>query len=125
MKIPSYKCCNNLWNQYHVPLSVRRHCETVTKVGVVLAGALQRAGVEIDVTLVEIGCRLHDTFKAVSLNDDDLACAGLTQEEIAQWAKVRAKYPEGTHETIVAAYELEPEYPDFSIPSQLVSPRGQ
>ena len=118
MKIPSFEYCNHLWVNHNVPFSVRRHCETVTKVGVMLARHLQRAGVEIDVKLVEIGCRVHDAFKPISLSNEDLQTSGLTQEAIDFWNKMRTKYTsnEGRveHETIVAARELNFEFPEFS-----------
>jgi uncharacterized protein YnzC (UPF0291/DUF896 family) len=86
----------------------------VTKVGVTLATHLKSAGKDIDVGLVEIICRVHDAFKGVSLEDKHLKEAGLSQEEIMYWAKLRAKYPEGTHETLVAAAELKEDYPEFA-----------
>ena len=116
MKIPSNEYCNNLLSQYHVPQPICRHCEVVTKVGVTLANCLLKAGVDINIELVEAGCRVHDAFKAASLKElTPIPKLNYipTQEEITVWKEMRDRF-EGIHETLIAAQILQNEYPEFA-----------
>ena len=124
MKLPSNEYCNNLLNQYHVPSPIRKHCEVVTQVGVALANYLLQAGVNIDVAVVEAGCRVHDAFKAASLKEltpiPELNYIP-SQEEITIWKEMQERF-QGIHETLIAAEILKDEYPEFA--KEIVSQIG-
>lgn len=116
MRIPSNEYFENLLNEYHVPNPIRQHCEVVTKVGVILANQLLQAGVEIDVALVEAGCRVHDAFKAASLKElTPIPEVGYvpSQEEIKVQKELSQRF-QGIHETLIASQMLQSEYPEFA-----------
>lgn len=116
MRIPSNEYFANLLNEYCVPNPIRRHCEVVTKVGVILAKQLLQAGVHIDVLLVEAGCRVHDAFKAASLKElTPIPELGyVPAEEEIEIQKRLSKRFKGIHETLIAAQMLQSEYPEFA-----------
>ena len=117
MIIPSVEYCNNLLNEYHVPLPIRRHCEAVTKTGVTVATHLKKTGKKVNITLVEIGGRLHDAFKAAAVKElksvphFNYIPSNFEKE---YWAEIRKNYPKHTHETFIIADLLKNEYPEFS-----------
>lgn len=116
MKIPTELHCEQLFVRYAVPAPIRRHCAVVESVGRLLAEQLDEAQVEIDVELVAIGCRLHDAFKAASLEQlEPRPEWGYvpTERELVAWRELRARFA-GMHETLVAAEVLRPEFPEFA-----------
>lgn len=116
MRLPSNEYFEKLLSEYHVPKPIRRHCEVVTKVGVVLANHLLQAGVDIDIPLVEAGCRVHDVFKAASLKElTPIPELGYipAREEIKFQRELNERF-KGVHETIIAAQMLQSEYPEFA-----------
>jgi len=117
MKIPSDEFCRSLFEQYAVPAPIRRHLAKVEDVGTFLATQLVNAGVDIDVPLVAVGCRLHDAFKAASLEAlvprPEWGYVP-TARELEVWKELRSRFA-GLHETIVAATVLrEASYPEFA-----------
>ncbi|MDD5750973.1 MAG: hypothetical protein PHS73_00445 [Candidatus Peribacteraceae bacterium] len=116
MKIPSEDFCRDLFDRYAVPDTIRRHCDKVAEVGTFLAKKYRDTGVEIDVELVTIGCRLHDAFKAASLPKLEARPEwGYTpsEREIQVWRELRSRFT-GMHETLVAAEMLRDEFPEFA-----------
>jgi hypothetical protein len=103
-------------DRYAVPAPIRRHCSVVELVGERIARDLADAGVEIDVELVVVGCRLHDAFKAASLKElvprPEWGYEP-SERELEAWAALRRRFT-GVHETIVAARILAPEFPEFA-----------
>jgi hypothetical protein len=89
----------------------------VTKVGNVLAGHLSRAGVDVDLLLVEAGCRMHDIFKAAALKEDLKPEPQYkyvpTPIEVSFWREMRERFP-NTHETLIASKMLQDEFPEFA-----------
>lgn len=116
MNIPTERECEQMLEEYAVPPPIRRHCEVVESVGRFLAEELDAAGVGIDINLVATGCRLHDAFKAASLERlEPRAEWGYmpTQRERLKWRELRATFA-GVHETLVAAEMLRGEFPEFA-----------
>jgi len=116
MRIPSNEFCDSIMEEYCVPAPIRRHCEVVTEVGITLANHLKNAGVDVNISLVEAGCRVHDAFKGASLKElTPLPEMNYTpsQQEIKVWEKLRKRYQD-IHETLIAADILRNEYPDFA-----------
>ena len=116
MKIPSITQCYDIFDSYLVPAPIRNHCEQVTKVGMLLGNELKRAGVEINLPLLEAGCLLHDAFKAASLKSlDPKPEWGYypSEAETVLWADLRERY-QGIHETLIVADVFKETFPDFS-----------
>lgn len=116
MEIPTEERCEALFETYAVPAPIRRHCAVVESVGRFLADQIRDAGVAIDVELVVIGCKVHDAFKAASLEKLDARPEWgyvPSDREIAAWRTLRARFA-GRHETLVAAEVLRPDYPEFA-----------
>lgn len=61
---PSKKECERLWNKYHTPSEVRRHCEKVCEVSLKLANALKDKGIFLNMDLIQAGALLHDIARA-------------------------------------------------------------
>lgn len=116
MRIPTTDYCEALFDEYAVPAPIRRHCAVVERVGRMLAEDLRHAGVDIDVDLVVIGCKIHDAFKAASLPEliprPEWGYEP-SARELEVWAKLRERFT-GVHETIVAAEMFAPEFPEFA-----------
>lgn len=89
-----------LYEEFHTPLHVRRHCMQVGLVGELLAKALREAGKEVDVDLVRQGGLVHDFVRVVDFKELDEALG--TPEDRAVWAMLRARYM-GRHHADVGA----------------------
>jgi len=116
MKIPTYEYCKNLFVKHNVPLNIRKHCEAVTRTGIMLATHLIWSGVNVDLRLVLAGCALHDAFKAASFEVLKPQEDGFipTKEQINYWSNMYKKFG-GQHEIPIAATMLrEDGFDDFS-----------
>lgn len=126
MKLPSRIYCEELFEKYAVPAPIRRHCEAVARVGVFLGERLLQAKVCVDNDLIEIGCRLHDAFKAASLKEL-IPCPewgySPSRRELEIWSELRSRF-NNTHETMIAAQILNEEFPDFSKFVSLIGSTG-
>ena len=116
MQIPTQSQCEALFDEYAVPAPIRRHCAVVEAVGRFLSEQLYEAGITIDVELVVIGCKVHDAFKAASLEKlDPRPEWGYvpSERELAVWRDLRTEFA-GLHETLVAAEMFRAEFPEFA-----------
>jgi hypothetical protein len=116
MRIPSNEYCEELFDRYAVPAPIRRHSEVVESVGRFLAESLDAADVPIDVELVTVGCKVHDAFKAASLEQLEPRPEwnyAPSARELQVWRELRARYA-GMHETLVAAEMFRPDFPEFA-----------
>lgn len=117
MELPSPEYIRTeLYDRYAVPSTIRQHCEKVRDVGEVLATGLHRAGVQIDVPLVDSGCLVHDAMKAVTLPtliaNSDMGYVP-SAREIEVQTELKRRYP-GLHETLITADLLKAPFPEFS-----------
>lgn len=95
MKLPTRKESIQLFEQYHVPQNIKAHCMKVSELATVIAKKLKKAGMDINVPLVEVGGLLHDWMKAVTLNElgtDSYFYYKPTTEEIDAWKKLRRRF---------------------------------
>ena len=67
MDIPTREECLALIARYEMPSHIVRHSKLVTKVALLVASRLNRAGQHLDLALVEAGALLHDITKGASI----------------------------------------------------------
>jgi len=116
MQLPTQRYCETLFERHAVPSPIRRHCNAVEAVGRFLAEQLHESGIAIDVELVTVGCKVHDAFKAASLeqlNPRPEWGYVPSERELAVWRDLRSRYA-GLHETLVAAEIFRAEFPEFA-----------
>lgn len=114
--IPTQEECFNLMDKYRVPIGVRRHCQTVNKVAMLLAKKLRAAGVDIDVNLVDAASLLHDLFRMVNFYTFE----GVEKEDSDVWQALKDVFGHLGHEEI--AYEmLKDHYPKVA---EIISRHG-
>jgi hypothetical protein len=115
MKLPTIAECQELFQKYKVPGTVRIHCHTVHTVAVFLAEELTRKGYPLRLEIVKPFSLLHDFMKAVVL--ERLGSPPYdytpTKEELAMHQQLRKQYP-GKSETQVAYRILKEKYPEFA-----------
>ncbi len=115
MKTPTLPQCQDLFQQYKVPGTVRVHCETVHKVAVFLAEKLVEKDYPIRLEIVKPFSLLHDFMKAVVLErlDSPPYNYAPTAEELEMHAKLRQQFA-GKSETTVAYLILQKKWPEFA-----------
>jgi len=115
MKLPPLPYCQELFNQYQVPGTVREHCKTVHKVAVFLAEELVKQGYPLNINIVKPFSLLHDFTKAVVLErlTDPPYNYQPKKEEIEMHRQLREQY-KGMSETKVAHLLLQDEFPEFA-----------
>ncbi len=59
-----------LFNEYGTPERVRRHCNAVAEAAVKLGNALNAAGYNLDLELIESAARIHDVARATPHHAD-------------------------------------------------------
>ena len=122
MQLPTREQCLEYFNQYKVPQNIKEHCLKVEQVATFLAKKLKEAGEEINVELISCLALLHDLFKVVvleSLGTNKHHQFQPTEEEIAMWKKLRAKYP-GKYEGDVAYDIFKDDFPELALSIQKV-----
>ena len=67
MKLPTFPHCQELFDKYKAPGTVKEHCKTVHKVAVFLAEELVKQGYPLNIEIVKPFSLLHDFMKAVVL----------------------------------------------------------
>ena len=115
MKLPSLPHCQELFEQYKVPGTVKEHCHTVHKVAVFLAQELVKRGYLLQLEIVKPFSLLHDFMKAVVLErlTDPPYNYKPTTEELQMHRQLREQY-KGLSETKVAHLLLKEEFPEFA-----------
>ncbi|MBW2963342.1 HD domain-containing protein [Candidatus Woesearchaeota archaeon] len=98
--IPNRRDCLNLMDKYMVPIGIRRHCQIVNKIAVLLAKRLRAAGIDIDVDLVDAASMLHDLMRVINFDTFE----GAKREEQTVWEKMKERYGHMDHSE--AAYEV-------------------
>lgn len=89
-----------LYDEFHTPLHVRRHCLQVALVGELIATNLANKGIEVDPEIVWTAGMLHDLVRIVDFSSvpEDL---GSTEDQIV-WKQLRKQY-KGRHHAQVGA----------------------
>ena len=105
--LPTQEQCLNYFEQYVVPLNIKRHCLAVQEVALFLANELLKSGVDVDAQLVSKGALLHDLFKMVGIKDpteNKFHQVVFTKEQLAKREELCLRFP-GKYENEVA-YEI-------------------
>ena len=115
MNLPTLSHCHELFEQYHVPGTVREHCNTVHQVATFLAQELIKKKYPIRLEIVKPFSLLHDFMKAVVLErlTDPPYNYKPTPEELEMHQRLREQY-KGLSETKVAHLLLKEEFPEFA-----------
>ncbi len=115
MITPTIPECEQLFDQYKVPGTVRSHCRTVCKVASFLAHELQKHNYPLNTPIIPPFALLHDFMKAVVLErlTDPPYNYQPTEEEIKMHQQLRKQYP-NMSETKVTSLILKDKYPQFA-----------
>src|SRR3989338_1574130 len=115
MNLPTLPQCQQLFEKYKVPGTVRLHCESVHTVAVFLAEHVQKQGYPLNLDIVKPFSLLHDFMKAVVLErlTDPPYNYTPTAEEVEMHQQLRRQYHGGS-ETKVAYLILKEDYPEFA-----------
>ncbi len=115
MKLPPLTYCQELFDKYKVPGTVKEHCKTVHTVATFLAEELVKQGYALNIEIVKPFSLLHDFMKAVVLErlTDPPYNYTPTLEELQMHQKLREQY-KGLSETKVAHLLLKDEFPEFA-----------
>ncbi len=115
MKTPTTRECRNLFQQYQVPGTVKKHCKTVHQVAVFLAQELLKQGYPLRLEIIKPFSLLHDFMKAVVLErlTDPPYNYRPTEEEARMHQILRKQYA-GKSETEVAYLLLKEKWPEFA-----------
>ncbi len=98
--IPNRKDCLNLMDKYRVPVGIRKHCQVVNKIAVLLAKKLRAASIDVDVDLVDAASMLHDLMRVINFDTFE----GAKREEQVVWEEMKARY--GYLDHAEASYEV-------------------
>ena len=115
MKLPTIPHCQELFEHYKVPGTVKEHCKTVHHVATFLSEELAKKNYPLRIDIVKPFSLLHDFMKAVVLErlTDPPYNYKPTKEEIEMHQTLREKY-KGLSETNVAHLLLKEEFPEFA-----------
>ena len=115
MNLPSLPHCQELFEQYQVPGTVKEHCKTVHQVATFLVQELVKQGYPIDIEIINPFSLLHDFMKAVVLERLTAPPYNYqpTAEEIRMHQNLRKQYF-GMSETKVAHLLLKEKFPEFA-----------
>jgi hypothetical protein len=116
MDLPTRRQVDALFEDYAVPKPIWRHCQAVAQVGRFLACELVRAGVAVDVDLVERSCLVHDLFKVATLEELDARPEWgywPSHAETQAWRRLREQHS-GKHETEILGVVLVDRFPEFA-----------
>ncbi len=110
--LPSAEECIDLLKECHVPLHIIKHSKAVAKLGVFLAQRVAEQDWPVNVDLVECACLLHDIFRVCEFPLEDFSRfeQKVTEEDKAQWRKLKEQHGGIRHEDAACAY-LKDAYP--------------
>lgn len=60
---PSDEECRDIWDHYHTPNHIRRHCEAVCTQAQIIAQKLVKAGEKLDCQIIRSAALLHDVMR--------------------------------------------------------------
>ncbi len=90
----------------HVPAHIRRHNETVAKLGVFLAERLVERDIPVDVELVKRACLLHDLFRVCDFPLEDFSWfeQPVSEADKSRWRGLKAEHGHRRHEDAADAF---------------------
>ena len=63
-KIPDEEECREIWEHYHTPENVRKHCQAVCVQALRIGSALNQEGCELNLQMIRSAALLHDVARA-------------------------------------------------------------
>jgi HD superfamily phosphohydrolase YqeK len=115
--VPTAADCKRLWEEYHTPAHIRRHCAQVGRVARWVAEGLFSEGIAVDVELCVSAGLLHDLVRVTEwkeLKVDQFFDAPPSQQDIRVWEKQRARWSPHIPHAQVNAEILQKEYPELA-----------
>jgi len=113
MNIPSLQECENIWELYSVPDTVRAHSKAVCKLATGIANIIKNNGVDLNVDVVDRASLLHDIFRSKSFNDRKSFLESLSEERQKFLEQKFDQYHGITH-GVAAYHELKDKYPEVA-----------
>ncbi len=115
MITPTLPECEQLFDQYKVPGTIRSHCHAVLQVASFLADELHKKNYPLNSKIIKPFALMHDFMKVVVLErlTDPPYNYHPTKEEIEMHQKLRKQYP-NMSETKVTNLILKDKYPEFA-----------
>lgn len=94
----------NIYEEFHVPAHVRRHCHAVADFAIALGKRMCGAGTTVDVDAIRQGALLHDFVRVVDFREfkPETFPDKAQGEDIEFWRALRKKY-QGVHHAIAGA----------------------
>lgn len=114
MTLPTKKQCFAMLKHYSMPPNMVSHTKGVTKVAVMIAKAMNKAGQKINVNLIERAALLHDIMKIARLSEQSFQNLGFKGSKLQMWEKLREKYGDIGHAE-AAFRELKGKYPELAL----------
>jgi len=113
MNLPSLQECENIWELYSVPYTVRAHSKAVCKLATGMAKIINYNGVDINVDVVDRASLLHDIFRSKSFKDRKSFLESLAEERQKFLEQKFEQYAGITH-GVAAYHELKEKYPEVA-----------
>lgn len=92
MPLPTREECFALLKQYQTPQHIIRHSEAVNKVSDYLAEQFNKAGVVVDMDLIDRASLLHDIVRLTTIGHHAEAGAEIFDKDYPEMAQVIAKH---------------------------------
>lgn len=90
-KAPAREECQAIWNHYHTPENVCRHCQEVCREAEDIARKLLKAGHRIDLKVIQSAALLHDVARTKKNHAQEGACV-LVREGYPRVAEIIRKH---------------------------------
>lgn len=83
-----------IYEEFHVPMHIRKHMAQVSKVAAQIANAYEKAGFTLDIDSIIKAALLHDALKVCTIKDfdPDNFPQEVTDEDKLKWTELREKY---------------------------------
>lgn len=91
---PDLAQCEKLWDQYHTPPHVIRHCVAVAKTASLIGRRLNEKGYQLNIPLIEASGLLHDIVRTEDFHWEKGAniAGGLGYNDVAGIIRLHMKY---------------------------------
>lgn len=101
-----------LWETFHTPPHVRRHCEQVARVGKCLAQALRIKGVQVDPEVVYVAGLVHDMVRVVDFKTLPKGLGNPEDQKV--WKALRQRFARQHHADAGAILLMEQKEPQLA-----------
>lgn len=118
-KYPSKEECIEMFKEFGTPDNIQLHCKKVAEICKFLGEKLNEKGGDVDIDFLEVLGLLHDMFKHVFLDYENLQPndfyknKGMTSDQEKIWMKLKYKHG-NKQELYVLIEEIKDRYPEFS-----------